>query len=1182
MLKILLNFIVIFSLMKTQAQIDFEDKIILENAGKEGTRCIISDDVNGDNFKDLIVGSQRGLCWFQNLDGLGNFGNSVLIDNGDSISNINFKDLNGDGFKDLIYTKYNSLITNYSLFWSKSIGGTGTFEPPVILGTGVTYKVFVLDMDNDGDIDIVKSGTAFQILKNDGLGIFTTQTNQGASEDVFLIDASGDQLPDLFIKSGYNLYYQQQNPDGTFFFKETMDGFVTNNYSSFITGGDVDNDGDNDIAIINENGLSRTIKFYKNNNNVFANFVTLVVLPSTNGSSSADYSSIFIKDFDNDGLNDIVSQNTFFNRISWYKNLGLQVFGTEQIISTSIANGRLVHISDLNNDNNLDIVTTDIFNNNIVWYDNSSGNGLNLVEKQLSNSVVLLPTKVVAGDLNGDGYKDVLVTSKFDNRISWYKNTNGLGDFSGPQKTITNTLLNAENGLIADLNNDGKNDVIAFSNPDDIALARKIVLFKNLGNALFAPVQIIYSFFTENIIKLETIDVDNDNDLDLVTSFSGGTLKIFKNNGNGTFATPISFANSAGYFEATDVDNDGDKDLIVAGSNSFFWLNNIDGSGDYSIKTIITTNLGIPSKFVIGDINNDGLKEIIYVNSSLGKMTINDNNTFSSQTAINYLGSSNVLDLADLDNDGDLDIVCSTSVSSSNPSTYPKKFRYYLNQGNGDFSLPEEIYFDDINNLLFSTDFRSLAISDLNGDGKKDVLLCTSQYTKVIWFHNKGLFQNEIKGKVSVDILNNNCLSGSNAAQQVLVTTSKPNYSNSTFTNSNGDYQFKLAEGNFSTTITTPFVNYNSNPLTYSNNFLGINNNIIADFCLQPNQIFNDLEVSFYPLNNARPGFISKYAIVVKNKGTNVVNNNLAINFNNNKLQFVSANQPILNQVTNTINFSLTNLLPFQQFEAILIFQVNTSPVTELGDVINFSVSSILSDDVSPTNNLFSYNQTIVGSYDPNDIKVLEGSEVLISQQDDYLHYIIRFQNTGNFYAEKVLVTLPISDKLDWTTLQLESSSHKHRTEISNVNIVSFIFDAIYLPSQNTNDLGSNGYITFKIKPKSTVNVGDIVQEKASIYFDYNPPIETNQVNTMFVDVLGTTLFNHKNVTVYPNPVTDLINIDSNEKNYKINIFDVLGQKIINNQETNRIDFSNFPTGIYLLKISFDDKESQIIRFLKK
>ena len=1181
MIKKLLTIFLATSPFFGYSQIGWENKTIIDNAGKISPQSVTAADVNSDGFLDIIVGAGNGLCWFKNVDGQGNFSNSITIDAKYDASEIFVEDMDGDGFKDIVYSKPNG--NNKNVVWLKNTDGTGNFASPVVLATSNFYtKIQVMDIDNDGDFDIAyANSTTLYLLKNNGTGTFTSQ-NLGSSIDGFyFIDVDGDELLDLINKSGYLLRYFQQNPDGTFLFNENMDSFIVNNYNNtFITGGDIDDDGDTDIAVIHENGNDRRIKWYKNSANVFANFLTLTLLPSSNGASSGDNRNMLLKDLDGDGLLDVVMQNSFLNKVSWFKNLGATGFGIEQTVSTAVIYPRAIATGDFNNDTKLDIATVGGTNHDVLWFNNTTGLGTTFVSNQLSQ-FVNFPSKVVTGDLDGNGTKDVLVTSTNDNKLSWYPNQNGNGDFSQPQKIITNTLINAQNGLIADLNNDGKNDVIALSNSYEAADIKKIVQYIGTGNGNFSGQAVIYSSLIY-ITKMETIDVDNDGDLDLVCSFDSGDIKVFKNNGNATYAAPVSFPNSAGFFVPHDVDSDGDLDLIVSTTTNFFWLENSDGLGNFSVNHPITTNLALPRKFIIGDINNDGLSEVIYANSNLGKITINADGTFGTQSTFSSLGNSNLLDMADLDNDGDLDIVCSVATNNNNPGFTLARFRWYENLGNGTFGPPIEIYFDNINDIPYYTGFTSLAIDDLNGDGKKDILLSISYYTKVMWFDNKGTFSNKIQGTVKLDVANNACTSGSFPAQQLLVNAATTGFNLSTFTEANGGYVLKVGEGNYTTKVTTPVPFYPPNPAETTSNLVGLDNVITADFCLQPTQLFNDLEVSFYPITTARPGFVAKYVMVVKNKGTNLISSTIGVSYNNLKLQFLTANAVLESQTPSVLNFAVANLQPFEQFQVELKFQVANLPTVSLGEIISFSITNDLPSDVTPDNNSYTYNQTIVGAYDPNDITVLEGEEVEIAQSENYLHYIIRFQNTGNYFAERVVITAPIDAKLDWETMELESYSHNQRTEISNGNLITFTFDAIYLPGQTQNEEGSNGYVAFKIKPKSTISVGDIVQESASIYFDFNPPIATNVANTEYVEFLATANFEKQTILAYPNPVSNLLQLKNTPTTFEVVVYNTLGQVVFQNKNQSVVDFSGLTAGIYLIKISTKEGESQVIRVIKQ
>lgn len=1182
--NLLFIFIIIFPFIG-YGQIGWECKNIINTTGKAQPQYVTAGDVNGDGFNEIIVGATNGLVWFKNKDGLGNFNKSVALDKNCSVSEIFLSDMDGDGFTDIVYFKDTS--DGNSLVWIKNIDGLGTFSAPITLAANLfsVTEVQVVDMDGDGDLDVVYSSgdSAVVLLKNSGTGTFTSQIIGVSANAFFVIDVNGDQLVDLIYKSGYILKYYQQNPDGTFIFKENMDNFIVNNDGvGFITGGDIDGDDDTDIAVFHENGNDQIIKWYKNTNNVFGPFLTLTILPSSNGASNADSRSVILKDFDNDGLIDAVMRTSFLNRISWFKNLGAGTFSPENIISNAVVNNRSIAIADFNGDGKQDVATVGFTNHDIIWFSNVGETGTVFVPNVLTEYIEN-PIKVAIGDLDQDGIKDVLVTSTNDNKLSWYRNTNGLGDFSEFQKVITSSLDSPRNGLIADINNDGKNDVLAYSISFEDMAARKIVQYMNQGNGIFGSEQLIFSSTTEDFTKMETIDIDNDGDLDILVSAYSGILRLFKNNGNGTYASPISFADSAGFFAPTDVDNDGDVDLVVAASpTAFFWLENTNGFGNFSAKHPITTNLGVPERFVIGDINNDGLREIIYTNSNLGKMTLNANATFGPQTSISYLGNSNVLDMADLDNDGDLDIVCNTVPSNQNNPADAARFRWYENLGNGAFGPATQIYFEDINENPNENNFRSVVLDDLNGDGKTDIILSIAYDSKVMWFKNNGSFKNKIKGTVRLDAASNGCVSSSIVAQQILVSTFDNNVSLSTFTETNGGYYFKIGEGNYTIEVSSPMPNFPSNPASYSNNFVGIDNSITADFCLQPIQFFDNIEVSFYPTTTARPGFMATYVLVVKNKGTNVISSSVGVTFNNNKLQFVSSEAPILSQSPNVLNFALTDLQPFAQFATELKFQVYPIPTVSLGEIINFSVTNDLATDATPTNNSVSFNQPIVGAYDPNDITVLEGFEVAIADSDKYLHYIIRFQNTGNYYAERVVIKTMIDDKLDWETMELESYSHSQRTEITDGSLITFTFDAIFLPGQVQDEEGSNGFIAFKIKPKNTISLGDIVQETASIYFDYNPAIVTNEVSTEYVDILDISTFDKEKIIGYPNPVANVLHLLGSETNYDAQIYNVLGQMVLQIKNANSIDFSGMPIGFYLVKISTQTKKTQVVRVLKK
>jgi hypothetical protein len=292
----------------------------------------------------------------------------------------------------------------------------------------------------------------------------------------------------------------------------------------------------------------------------------------------------------------------------------------------------------------------------------------------------------------------------------------------------------------------------------------------------------------------------------------------------------------------------------------------------------------------------------------------------------------------------------------------------------------------------------------------------------------------------------------------------------------------------------------------------------------------------------------------------------------------LTATPAVDTETTNTLEWAYNGLLPFESRIIELEFNVNTpleTPAVNNGDILNFAVAiTPVVGDESPSDNSFNYYQTVVGSFDPNDITCLEGESASTDTIGDYLHYIVNFENTGTADAENIVVRIAVDiTKYDISSLQLLNSSHATLTIIDG-NIVEFIFKKIFLPSSKTSPKGGRGNILFKIKTLSNLNTGDEVGKEAGIYFDYNAPIETNEAETVF-ESLGTEDFNlDKSITVYPNPTKGKVTISSENTIKLIELFDVQGrilQTAIEDKNTAQFDISGKSNGLYFIRITTDN-----------
>lgn len=357
----------------------------------------------------------------------------------------------------------------------------------------------------------------------------------------------------------------------------------------------------------------------------------------------------------------------------------------------------------------------------------------------------------------------------------------------------------------------------------------------------------------------------------------------------------------------------------------------------------------------------------------------------------------------------------------------------------------------------------------------------------------------------------------------------------------------------------------------------------ILYFPITITQAYSDVEVSIVPMSQARPGFTYSNKIIYKNLGIAPVSGTLtftkspAVTINN-------VSEPTVNTATG-FTFDYTNLAAHETRSLIVNMDIPNLPVVQLGEVLTNTVGTTSPlNDINVINNLASVSETIIGSYDPNDKVEAHGPKVEFTQfsQDDYLTYTIRFQNTGNASAINVRVEDLLDSKLDETSIRMVSASHNYTLERVNNKLV-WSFNNIMLPGAFINGPLSHGYVTFNIKAKPGFVIGDIIPNTAEIYFDTNPAIVTNTVNTEFVPSLNSPDFSAGNIMVYPNPANDHVQISIMNTNESINsivLYDMLGKTISRqlnvNSKATTLDVSPLAKGVYMIEITIENKLRQV------
>jgi hypothetical protein len=446
-----------------------------------------------------------------------------------------------------------------------------------------------------------------------------------------------------------------------------------------------------------------------------------------------------------------------------------------------------------------------------------------------------------------------------------------------------------------------------------------------------------------------------------------------------------------------------------------------------------------------------------------------------------------------------------------------------------------------------------------------------------------------IQGNQKIDSNKNGCDVNDLPIPNLKYTITSGTTTGSIISDASGNYSIPVQAGTHTITPKLENPNYFTvSPTTVNVTFPTQMSPFTQNFCITANGVRPDLEVTLLPLQPARPGFDAKYKLVYKNKGNTIQSGSVNLTFNDAVLDLVVANPIATTQTTSNLSWNFTTLQPFETREISFTMNVNSPqeiPAVIIGDILAYTatITSVAVDE-TPTDNTFTFNQTVVGSYDPNDKTCLEGTVITPALIGQYVHYTIRFENTGTFAAENVVVKDMIDlAKFDISTLVTTSASHSYITKISAGNKVEFIFENINLPFDDANN---DGYIAFKIKTLPTLVVNDSFSNEANIYFDYNFPILTNKATSTF-KTLGAPDFDFdRHFTVYPNPATTILNITTKESINigKVNVYNTLGQLVLaipNAEKVSNVDVSNLKTGNYFLQIK-TDKGSSNARFVKE
>ncbi|HFC30133.1 MAG TPA: VCBS repeat-containing protein [Oceanospirillales bacterium] len=332
---------------------------------------------------------------------------------------------------------------------------------------------------------------------------------------------------------------------------------------------------------------------------------------------------------------------------------------TEHQIDSSLAVD--VAAGDLNGDGYNDIVAAYAApDNDVKWFENNKDG--TFTTRTVTNKAGLGPRSVAVVDVDGDNKLDVVLASDVDSSVYWYKN-NGSGSFT--EQTVSTNASTVNSVHATDMDNDGDIDILtsAFGGFGSTA---KVIFFKNNGSESFS--ENIVSNGTSFVLDANAVELTGDNLKDVVVAETQtDTLRFFKQNANSTFTeqTPI-MTNADGItgLFSIDLDKDGDMDVLSASQNdnSARWHKNTNSNFS---NLLIASNSDTTGAYGIfaADFNFDGDVDVLVAAYTAGTISYHSNNGSQSFSSMrlngNTTGAASVFGM-DLDNNGSLDVISAT------------------------------------------------------------------------------------------------------------------------------------------------------------------------------------------------------------------------------------------------------------------------------------------------------------------------------------------------------------------------------------------------------------------------------------------------------------------------------------------------------------------------------------------
>ena len=702
-----------------RAQMSFQH-VVVDPSGPQNIWGKSVGDLNQDGLPDLIVGGRSGggLVWYENPS----WTKRTIASSGQFSTDHEVCDVDGDGLSDVVSLQN-------ALYWYEA----PTWVEHVIASDGL-HDIEVLDFDGDGDCDVAArnqgnfgaSGTTLYLYRQNSPTSWSRTTRTiPDGEGLASADLDGDGDLDLVLNE---VWVENRGADLNAWAQHTFTSAWAHD-AAYVAIADMDADGNPDVLLspAEIKGDSYRISWFEAPADPKQPGWTEHVVDAT---VESVHHFVGAGDFDRDGDMDVAAaemeQGGNPDEVKIYRNDGDSF--TKVVISNDGSHS--MRVVDIDLDGDLDLFGANWESDQVDLYVNqtpASRLALDAWERHvLDGNRPGQAIFVAAGDLDGDNRIDVAAGGY------WYRNPGSAGG-SWSRSAFGAPLNNF--AVLHDFDGDGDTDVLGTEGVGSEA-APDFVFGRNDGQGSFTRIADVASGSGDFLQGVTVARMSPGEQKSVVLSWHNGAasieaLVVPDNPSTGLWNLESFGASSQDEaLDHGDIDRDGDQDLLLG----TVWLDNLGSS--FSSRTLFPTG-DAPDRNRLGDIDRDGRLDAVVGYEAISttgvvawyRQPLNPTGTWS-ETVIAQVTGPMSLDVADMDRDGDLDVVVGEH-DLNNPGT-AGLFVFENVDGIGQSWTQHTVYVGDEHH-------DGAQVVDIDRDGDFDIVSIGWGHGRVLLYENKGV-----------------------------------------------------------------------------------------------------------------------------------------------------------------------------------------------------------------------------------------------------------------------------------------------------------------------------------------------------------------------------------------------------------------------------------------------------------